>query len=291
MTEITCIGFIGTGVMGEPMCRNLAEKCGLPVVATDLNPAPLERLAAAGVAALPSAADVAARAELVFLSLPSPEAVSAIADELLAELPDGRIVVDTSTTPVALTRAIAARFAERGFAYADAPIARTRAAAESGTLSVMVGADQALFEQIEPAIRCFAEEVTLCGAVGAGQVVKIMNNKIVFQTVVAIAEALAVGRRAGVDGRVLFETLTKGSADSFVLRNHGMKSLLPGDFPTSAFPTTYALKDLGCALELAGDVGLTLRSSELVRELLTESAAAGHAAEYFPALIDVIDRD
>ena len=90
-----------------------------------------------------------------------------------------------------------------------------------------------------------ASEVTHCGAAGAGQAVKILNNMVLFQTVVALAEALAIARAQGVDGKVLFETLTKGSADSFALRNHGMKAMLPGVFPERAFSTEYALKDLG----------------------------------------------
>lgn len=290
MSDFETIGFIGVGVMGEPMCRNLAQKGDLPVVANDPNPEPLDRLGAAGVEALPSAADVAARADLVFLSLPSGAEVSAVAESLLANPRAGQVVVDTSTTPVKLTRDLAARFREAGIAFADAPIARTRAAAEAGTLSVMVGADRALFDRIEPFIRCYASDITLCGDVGAGQVVKIMNNMVLFQTVVALSEALAVGRRAGVDGERLFDTLTKGSADSFALRNHGMKALLPGEFPLRAFSTRYALKDLACALELAEDVGLKLQGAELARALLTETVEQGHGDEYFPAVITTIER-
>ena len=290
MSDFETIGFIGVGVMGEPMCRNLAQKGDLPVVANDPNPEPLDRLGAAGVEALPSAADVAARADLVFLSLPSGAEVSAVAESLLANPRAGQVVVDTSTTPVKLTRDLAARFREAGIAFADAPIARTRAAAEAGTLSVMVGADRALFDRIEPFIRCYASDITLCGDVGAGQVVKIMNNMVLFQTVVALSEALAVGRRAGVDGERLFDTLTKGSADSFALRNHGMKALLPGEFPLHAFSTRYALKDLACALELAEDVGLKLQGAELARALLTETVEQGHGDEYFPAVITTIER-
>lgn len=285
-----CIGFIGVGVMGEPMCRNLATKSGLPVVANDPNPEPLDRLAAAGVEAVSSVAEIGGRADLIFLSLPSGVEVSAVAEVLLAQPRAGQTVVDTSTSPVKLTRDLATRFNDAGIAYADAPIARTRAAAEAGTLSVMVGADEALFAKIEPFIRCFAEEVTRCGDVGAGQVVKIMNNMVLFQTVVALSEALAVGRRAGVDGERLFETLTKGSADSFALRNHGMKAMLPGEFPLRAFSNRYALKDLACALELAEDVGLELQGAELARALLTETVEQGHGDEYFPAVITTIDR-
>jgi 3-hydroxyisobutyrate dehydrogenase-like beta-hydroxyacid dehydrogenase len=191
---------------------------------------------------------------------------------------------------VGLTRELAARFAARGVDYADAPIARTRQAAEDGTLSIMVGASAPVFARIEPILRCCGTEVTHCGAVGSGEVVKLMNNMVVTQTVVALAEALAVGRRAGVDGEVLFQTLAKSSADSFVLRNHGMKSLLPGEFPERAFPTDYMRKDLAYAMQLAQEVGLALRGAETARELLAQSSEAGYANVYFPALINIVDR-
>jgi hypothetical protein len=93
-----------------------------------------------------------------------------------------------------------------------------------------------------------ASEVTHCGEAGAGQAVKILNNMVLFQTVVGLAEALCIARANGVDGKILFETLTKGSADSFGLRNHGMKAMLPGVFPQRAFSTNYALKDLVYAI-------------------------------------------
>ena len=105
-------------------------------------------------------------------------------------------------------------------------------------LSVMVGASPELFASIEPLIRCFATDVTSCGGVGSGQVTKILSNIVLFQTVIALAEAVAVARRNGVDPALLLDTLSKGSADSFALRNHGMKSIVPGNFPERAFSTS-----------------------------------------------------
>src|SRR5438093_680423 len=96
----------------------------------------------------------------------------------------------------------------------------------------------------EPLARCFATDVTHCGEVGAGQVTKILNNMVLFETVNALAEAVAVAKHNGVDPKLLLDTLSKGSADSFALRNHGMKAIVPGHFPERAFSTEYALKDL-----------------------------------------------
>jgi len=284
------LGFVGLGVMGEPMCRNLAAKSGAPVVALDLDPEPLRRLAVDGVRPARSIAALAREAATVFLSLPGGPEVASVCDALLPHLRGGTCVVDLSTAPVRLARDLAARCAARGIEFADAPVARTREAATKGTLSIMVGAPAATFERIRPLLACMGSDVSHCGGPGAGQLAKLMNNMILAQNVVAIAEALAVAKASGVDARVLFEVLAKGSADSFALRNHGMKALLPGEFPERAFSTEYMLKDVGYALELAAECGLALSGAENARELLQQTIAAGFGAEYFPALAKVVGR-
>lgn len=281
------LGFIGLGVMGEPMCRNLAAKSGEPVIALDLDPAPLERLAQAGVARARSAREIAERAQVIFLSLPGGAEVRAVcegAEGLLARSAAGSCVVDLSTAPVALARELHASFAARGVDFADAPVARTRQAAQDGTLSIMVGASDATFARIRPLLACMASDITHCGAAGAGQAMKIVNNMVLFQNVVALAEALALVRHAGVDPKLALETLSKGSADSFALRNHGMKAMLPGVYPERAFSAEYALKDLGYALELAAQAGVELSGAQNARALLERAIAAGYGREYFPAL-------
>lgn len=291
----TTLGFIGLGVMGEAMCRNLAKKSGAPVVAFDERAQPLAALAHDGVTAAGSAGDVAARADVVFLCLPGEPQVRAVAlgpDGLVARARAGQTVVDMSTAPVALARDLGRAFAARGAGFADAPVARTAQAARDGTLSIMVGGDPAVFVRLRPYLACMGTEVTHCGPVGAGQAVKLMNNMVVAQTVVALAEALAVARASGaVDPRVLFETLTKGSADSFVLRNHGMKSLLPDTHPAQgAFPTSYIIKDLTYALALAESAGLTLEQATTTRRLMERTAEAGYRDNYYTAVVRTIGK-
>lgn len=285
------IGFVGLGVMGEPMCRNLARKSGAKVAAFDRAAEPLARLAADGVAAAESLAALAASADVIFLCLPSGKHVEAVCrgpEGLLAAARPGQTVVDCGTSPVSLARALHAEFAAKGAVFADAPIARTRQAAEDGTLSIMVGADDAVFAALRPLLACCASEVTQCGPVGSGQITKIMNNMVLVQTVVALSEAIAVARAAGMDARLLFETLTKGSADSFALRNHGMKAVLPGVFPERAFSTEYALKDIGYALDLAAEAGMALPGAELAAATLRRAIANGDGALYWPVISRVI---
>jgi len=287
------IGFVGLGVMGEPICRNLAEKCNQPVVAFDTRPEPLQRLAAAKVEPMPSVAAVAAAADVVFLSLPGAEEVRAVCLGPRGILPvarQGQIVVDLSTCPVATAREVAEGLATKGVGFADAPVARTREAAAKGTLSIMVGAAPEIYGRIAPLLGFMATDVTHCGPVGSGQLVKLMNNKILIQTVIAIAEALAIGGRFGIDRQLLLETLAKGSADSFALRNHGMKAMLPGVFPENAFSTRYALKDLGYALQVAETCGVPVESARLAQSLLDRSVEQGNGELYFPAVLKTFER-
>ena len=278
------IGFIGLGVMGEAMCRNLATKSGRAVLGLDKSAAPLERLAAHGVTA---AADIAALAQdcsVIFMALPSGQFVAQVCAELLSVIQPGTMVVDLGTSPVALTRDLAAQFGARGATYVDAPIARTRQAAEAGTLSIMVGASDADYATMQPLLAYLATDITHCGPVGAGQIVKIMNNMVLIQNVVALAEAKAVAERAGLTGQLLFETLAKGSADSFALRNHGLKAIIPDVFPERAFSTEYALKDLNYALDLAKEAGLAVPSAELAADRLRAAIEAGYGALYWPVI-------
>lgn len=292
MGEIKKLGFIGLGVMGEPICRNLAVKQSIPVLAFDMQQAPLDRLGKT-IHAAKSVGEVMRGSDLVFLSLPSGEVVSQIceqADGLLENCRAGQIVVDLSTSPVELTRALYTKFKAKGVLLMDAPVARTRAAAESGTLSIMVGGLEPAFAQIEPYLATFATEITLCGPVGSGQVVKILNNMVLFETIAALSEARAIAQKAGVDPKKLFETLALGSADSFALRNHGLKAIIPEDFPERAFSVEYAAKDLRYALDLAEQTKVDAAGARNVRRLFELAVERGDGALYHPVISRVLEK-
>lgn len=273
------------------MCRNLASRSGLAVRAFDRDPAPLRRLAGHGVVAVASVHEVGESASTIFLSLPSGEIVRDVCQGtggLIEVVRHGQTVVDLSTSPVDLTRELAGRFAERGVDFIDAPVARTRAAAEAGTLAIMVGAPSDGFARVQPLLATFASDITHCGPVGCGQVVKILNNMVLFETVVALAEAKAIGERSGVDPALLFDALSKGSADSFALRNHGMKSMLPGEFPERAFSVSYARKDLAYALRLAEQAGIDARGAANVDCWFGRAIESGLGDQYHPVVSRLI---
>jgi 3-hydroxyisobutyrate dehydrogenase len=286
--RIETIGFIGLGVMGEPMCGHLARRSGKTVLAHDLNPAPLARLTRAGVkAATPK--ELAAKCQIILFSLPDGKAMQSVVAELEPNLQPGQCIVDTSTSSVAATREIGTRLEAKGILFADAPVARTREAASRGELSIMVGASASTFEYVRPILETMGSDVSHCGPIGCGQVVKILNNMLVFQHTAALAEAIALGRRNGVPADVLLPIMAVGSGDSFVLRNHGMKSMVPRNYPERAFSVRYSIKDLSYALEMAADAGIDLKAANLTMERLKLAEAQGHGDQYHPVVLEVID--
>ena len=292
MTAFKKIGFIGTGVMGGRMCRNLATKIGVPVIAHDADMDKVAALDNVGVEAAPSIEALVGDVDLVVLCLPGEPQVRAVwlgEGGVLEQLRAGQTVIDMTTATVDIDREVAAAFAAKSVDFADAPSARGVSAAEDGTLSIMVGGTPEVFARIEPVLACMGSDVTHCGGVGTGQVVKLMNNMIVFMNVSALAEALAIGRRAGVDGELLFETLSRGSADSFTLRKHGMQYMVNGDFPDDVFPVTYSIKDMSYALQLAEKHGVDAAGARLADKRLREAEAAGYGKLYCPVMYKLLD--
>ncbi len=291
--NVPTLGFIGLGVMGSPMCRNAVLKHSAPVHAYDINAAALEELRNAGAQAAGSIAEVAAAADIVFLSLPGGRQVHEVClgkNGLASAARPGSIVVDLSTTSVADARSVSGKLAEKGIHFADAPVARTRQAAQDGTLSIMVGASGEIFARIEPLLRYMGSDVTHCGDVGCGQVVKLINNTLLFEHVAALAEMMVVAERAGVAPRTLLEAVSLGSGDSFALRNHGMKAMVPRNFPEQAFSPPYVLKDLGYAIELAGDCGIEPRLANLAKQYYSAAIEKGLGDKYFPVIIELIGK-
>lgn len=287
------LGFIGLGVMGGPMCCNVVKKHSAPVHAFDMNASAVGEIRKHGGIAATSVADVARAADIVFLSLPGGKQVKEVCfgeGGIASVGKSGMVVVDLSTTSVAEARLVGEKLAEKQLLFADAPVARTRQAAQDGTLSVMVGASDELFARIQPLLSYMGSDVTLCGELGCGQVVKLINNTLVFEHVAALAEMMVVAERAGVSRETLAGAISKGSGDSFVLRNHGMKAMVPGVFPEKAFPSTYVLKDLGYAIELAESMGVEPLLPRTAERYYREAVAQGYGEKYFPTIIDVIGK-
>ena len=292
--EEPVIGFVGLGVMGGPMCRNVALKHSGPVIAFDMSPAAFAALDGTKARRAETLAEVAEQSDIVFLSLPGGPQVEQVClggQGLASVSAPPSIIVDLSTTTVGTARAIAERLSPKGIEFADAPVARTREAAQRGELSIMVGADEILYARIEPLLRYMGSDITRCGGVGCGQVVKLVNNALVFENTVAIAEMMVLSERAGVPPAVLLDAVSKGSGDSFALRNHARKAMLPRQFPEKSFPPEYVLKDISYLLELAAQVGVSAHVAQLAQRYYSAAATHGWSGRYYPAVIEVVDRN
>lgn len=285
------LGFIGLGVMGGRMCRNLAEKAGKPVVAFDMDAAKVEALAQHGVTAASSVADLVQQADMIFMCVPGEPQVRDVvfgAGELLANVRAGQTLVDMTTATVEINREVAAALAEKGAAFADAPVARGVPAAENGTLAITVGASDNVFEAILPYLKCMGGDISHCGGVGNGQVLKLMNNMLIFQNVTALAEAMAIATRAGVERSKVFDILSKGSADSYAMRKHG-SHMATGDYPDDQFPVTYSLKDIGYAIDLAEKCGVNAESAKYAQSRLKLAADKGLGKFYSPVIYKLLE--
>jgi len=273
------------------MCRNLATKGDVPVIAFDLDSDKVAALDNAGVEAAPSIEALVAVSDLIVICVPGEPQVRAVLFEpggVLEHVSAGQTVVDMTTATADVAREASEKLGDKSVDYADAPIARGVSSAEDGTLSIMVGGSKEVFDRIHPAMSCMGTEITHCGGVGAGMVMKLMNNFIVFMNTSALAEALLIGTRAGVDGELLFETLSRGSADSFVLRKHGMQYMVKEDYPDDVFSVTYSLKDLSYALKLAEQTNVNAETGKLVERRFKEAIDSGYGPFYGPVVYKLL---
>ncbi|WP_433602319.1 NAD(P)-dependent oxidoreductase [Nocardia sp. CA-135953] len=285
------LGFIGLGVMGSRMCANLVRRSHHPVVVYDPVAEAAATAAELGARVTGSAGEVAEAAEIVFLSLPSIVQVESVCAELATVDHPPRVIVDMSTSDVAGTRTLAANLAENKITLVDAPVARLRQAAQDGTLLITVGAQDEVFRELEPLLSCMGSDIVHAGSVGNGQVLKILNNMVLFLNMNALAEALAIGRAAGVTPDTLFSTLKLGSADSFALRRTASATMLVGEYPERAFPVEYAIKDLALALKLAEESGISAAAGNQTMDLLQRTREAGYGANYYPVMVKLVEGD
>ncbi len=288
------IGFVGLGNIGGPMSRNMALKHFADVLAYDVKANTFDILDGTKARFTASLKELAEAADIIFLSLPGSAHVESVclgAEGLAAASRRPAVIVDLSTTTVATARKLADRLGEMGIDFADAPVARTVDAARKGELSIMVGAENAVFDRIAPLLRYIGSDITHCGGVGCGQVVKLINNALVFEHTAALAEMMVLGQRAGVDPALLLKAVSKGSGDSFVLRNHGMKAMLPREFPSGGFPPEYSLKDISYVMELAQQTGTSAAFAGLSYRYYESAVINGFGGRYFPIVIELIERN
>nr|WP_281396721.1 NAD(P)-dependent oxidoreductase [Roseospira visakhapatnamensis] len=283
------VGVIGFGLMGRPMARALAA-AGAEVIVHARRASVRDIAAADGLETADSPAAVARTADVVLVIVsdtPAVESVVAGSGGLLGAVRPGHLVIDMGTTAVATTRALAARVAGAGADYVDAPVSGGQVGAEQATLSIMAGGTEAAIARARPVFQVLGTRLTHVGDVGAGQVAKAANQVVVGLTIGAVAEALTLARRAGVDPGRVRDALAGGFAESRVLAMHGRR-MVEGAFTPGARATTQR-KDLDQALALAEAVGVTLPATTLARDLYDRLIARGEGDLDHAALIRVLD--
>jgi 3-hydroxyisobutyrate dehydrogenase-like beta-hydroxyacid dehydrogenase len=251
------VGFIGLGRMGGNMCRNIIRKSGEHVVVFDVDPERVRECVDAGASAAGTIAELAAASDVIFSSLPMPADVEAVAlgpGGIAETARPGTAYFDLSTNSPEVARAVAAELGARGISMLDAPVSGGPAGAEAGTLAVMVGGDETLFESHRPLLESFGGSVIYAGTIGSGLVAKLVNNLLAIASVAAACEGLMLGVRAGVDAQVLDSIIRSSSGDSLAYRALADRAL-SGDY-TPAFALDLAYKDVHLALELADQLGV-----------------------------------
>lgn len=236
-----------------------------------------------GVTAAPTPREAVSAAEIVITCLPTSRDVEGLLDGpdgLEAGLSAGALFVDCTSGDAATSRRIAARLAKRNVAFADAPVSGGTNGAEAGTLTVMVGGDDATFERARPVLEAFGKRIVHLGPLGSGDAMKAVNNTLLAVNILALGESLTALVKAGVNARVAVETLNASSGRSFV-----SEALLPDRVLTGAWPRTFRLalldKDVGICLDQLKDLGLPAPLLERARELLHEARVSlGEEADY-----------
>jgi 3-hydroxyisobutyrate dehydrogenase-like beta-hydroxyacid dehydrogenase len=287
------IGFIGLGLMGHGMAKNLVTK-GFPLtVRAHRNRKPLEDLLAAGAKEVKGNADVARNADIVFLCVtgaPQVEEIVFGADGIMTAARNGLIVVDTSTSEPGTTAKTREALAQKGVAFVDAPLARTPVEAEQGRLNVMVGADEAMFTKLKPVLGAFAENVIHAGPPGHGLVLKLINNFMAQAICTASAEAVATAAKSGLSIRKLHEVVSAGAVNSGLFQMVVGKMLEGGDLTGLKFTLSNAAKDLRYYTHFTESLMLPSIIGEAVHQTLVTANALGFGDKYVASLIEAQEK-
>lgn len=262
------VGFIGLGIMGKPMARNLL-KAGYPLVVYDLNPAPVEELCAAGAARGASSKDVAAQSEIIITMLPDgPDVEQAVLGPqgVLEGARPGSVLVDMSSISPLVSQKIGVECERRGVEFLDAPVSGGEPKAIEGTLAIMVGGKPETFERVRPVLAAMGSSITLTGPVGAGNVTKLANQIMVACNIAAMGEALVLATKAGLDPEIVFRAVKDGLAGSAVL-NAKAPMVIARNFKPG-FRIRLHQKDLRNALLAAESLGVPLPLTSLVQQML-----------------------
>lgn len=283
------VGFIGLGIMGQGMARNIL-KAGFPLTVWNRTAARADALVAEGATAGSSPADVAANSDITVICVsdtPDVEAVIRGENGVLAGAKAGSIVVDCSTISPIVTRELNAELAEKGVAMLDAPVSGGSEGAAKGTLSIMVGGEADTFDAALPVMQAMGQKITHVGGTGAGQTVKLVNQILVVSSMLGLGEAMLFAQAGGVDLNKALEAVSAGAAGSWTLTNRGpqvaRRDWRPG------FMIDLQQKDVRLVLDAAAQLGVPVPGTALVHQLYNTLQKQGLGAEGNHALVKALE--
>lgn len=287
MTDRPRIGFIGVGLMGHGMAKNILEG-GYPLtILAHRNRKPVDDLTSRGAEEAASAAEIAEKAEIVFLCLPGSPEVEATVGEILDAKAATRTIIDSSTSNPVSTRAVAERCRQAGVTLIDAPLSRTPKEAWEGTLDTMVGASAEDFERVRPILDCWAGKVVHVGETGAGHTMKLLNNFLSLGYASLYSEALAIGAKNGIDAKTFHGVISGGRMDCGFYQTF-MQYVVERDRDAHKFTLRNAHKDMRYVVSMANESGIASHVSSSVKNGLATAEAIGRGDDYLPMLSDVV---
>ncbi|MEA4859084.1 MAG: 2-hydroxy-3-oxopropionate reductase [Sphaerochaeta sp.] len=278
------IGFIGLGIMGKPMAKNLL-KAGHSIVCYDVNAANVADVVASGAVAGASSADVASRVPVVITMLPNSPHVKSVVlgkDGVLEGAKKGLVLIDMSSIAPLASQEVEKACAEKGVRMLDAPVSGGEPKAIDGSLAIMVGGEKALFEEMKDILLVMGASAVHCGPIGAGNTTKLANQVIVALNIAAVAEAFTLVRKAGVDPHLVFDAIKGGLAGSTVM-NAKAPMMMDSNFKPG-FKIDLHIKDLANAMDTAHSVGSPLPLTASVREMMETLHADGFGGDDHSAL-------
>ena len=283
------IGFVGLGIMGAPMCGNILQKNDDTVYVYNRTRAKAEPLAAKGAVLCDSARQAAERADMLITMVPETADVLAVYEEVLPVLGPGKLCVDMSTIDPAASASLADRVRRTGADFLDAPVVKSRPAAEAGTLGIYVGGPEEAFERALPVLRMMGSNVIRLGGNGKGLVMKLCHNALVSQIQNGVNETASLAGAFGIDILTFAEAISYGGGQNFYLDSK--KAVLAAEDYTTAFSVRNMHKDVHLCTELAAAADIAMPGEENARRVYDEAMDAGLGGEDFCATMKIVRGD
>jgi 3-hydroxyisobutyrate dehydrogenase-like beta-hydroxyacid dehydrogenase len=284
---LATLGFVGVGRMGGPMASRLLD-AGHSLVIFDTNAAVMQPLADRGATIASSPTDVASKTAVVFLSLPTPPVLQAVAIDGVLKGTAVKTMIDLSTTGPSVAKVVAKAAVEKGVAWVDSPVSGGIGGATKGTLAVMVSCEKAVFEQVDPLLKVFGKTFHVGEKPGLAQIAKLANNLLAASAIVLTSEAMAMGVKAGLDAKVLIDIINAGSGRNSASQDKFPKAILTRTFDFG-FATGLSYKDVRLCLEESEALGVPMVAGAAVRQMLAITNAKFGADSDFTSIAKVVE--